>query len=189
MARAKTVRSDARANLEKLRAAALEIFLAKGLDAPLEEIARAAGVSIGTLYYRFGSREALIDAVIPDIAGSKLQALGISVLAKDTPRQRLEAFVSGMIELQGEDRGLNDAIMRRYPDAIALLGVCDRSTELGRSLVAEAHADGSLAPEFTEDDLFRLLWLAGVANRDPHAPTGWQRVLERALNAAWTTSG
>lgn len=186
MARSKSVRSDARANLEKLRAAALEIFLAKGLDAPLEEIARAAGVSIGTLYYRFGSREELIDAVIPDVAGSKLQALGAAVLMKEGPRQRLEAFVYGMIELQRGDRGLNDAILRRYPDAVALLGVCDRSTELGRHLVADAHADGSLARDFTEDDLFCLLWLAGIASRDPHAPAGWQRLTERALESAWT---
>src|ERR1700704_5736120 len=69
------------------------------------------------------SREALIDAVIPDVAGSKLQALGMTVLAKDTPRQRLEAFVYGMIEMQRDDPGLNAAILRRYPDAVALLGV------------------------------------------------------------------
>ena len=188
MARSTSVRRDGRENLAKLRAAALEIFLAKGLDAPLEEIARAAGVSIGTLYYRFGSREELIDAVIPDVAGSKLQALGATVLAKDTPRQRLDAFVHGMIELQSEDPGLNDAILRRYPDAVALLGVCDHSVALGKSLVAEAHADGSLAPDFTEDDLFHLLWLAGIASRDRNAPDGWRRVLERALDAAWTAS-
>ena len=188
MTRSKNVRRDARENLEKLRAAALEIFLAKGLDAPLEEIARAAGVSIGTLYYRFESREALIDAVIPDVAASKLQALGTVVLAKDTPRQRLDAFVHGMIELQHDDPGLNDAILRRYPDAVALLGVCDHSVALGRSLVVDAHADGSLSPEFTEDDLFSLLWLAGIASRDPHAPTGWRRVIEHALEAAWTAS-
>jgi hypothetical protein len=134
------------------------------------------------------SREALIDAVIPDVAGSKLQALGMTVLAKDTPRQRLEAFVYGMIELQRDDPGLNDAILRRYPGAVALLGVCDRSTVLGQSPVADAHADGSLAPDFTEDDLFALLWPAAIASRDRHAPTGWHRVIERALDAAWTAS-
>jgi AcrR family transcriptional regulator len=187
MARAKSVRGDARATLEKLRAAALETFLAKGLDAPLEEIAKAAGVSIGTLYYRFGSREELIDAVIPDVAGNRLQELGAAVLAKDTPRQRLDAFVGGMIALQRADPALNDAILRRYPDAVALLGVCDRSAELGRRLVDEAHADGSLSPDFTQEDLFGLLWLAGMANRDPRAPVGWHRVLDHALQAAWTT--
>ena len=56
------------------------------------------------------------------------------------------------------------------------------------ALVADAHAGGSLAPDFTEDDLFALLWLAGIASRDRHAPTGWHRVIERALDAAWTAS-
>ncbi|HEX6684750.1 MAG TPA: helix-turn-helix domain-containing protein [Candidatus Limnocylindrales bacterium] len=183
----KRLRRDAQDSVAKLRAAALDIFGAKGLDASLHEIARAAGVSIGTLYHRFGTREALIDAVIPDIAGSRLQALGATVMTKDTPRQRLEAFVYGLIELQRDDPALNDAILRRYPDATALAGVCDHSTELGQTLVRDAHADGSLSPDFTEDDLLCLLWLAGVASRDPHAPTAWQRVIEHALQSAWTS--
>ena len=182
----KTLRSDARDNAAKLRAAALDLFLAQGLDAPLNEIARMAGVSVGTRFNRFGSREGLIDAVIPDVAARRLQELGIAVLAKETPRERLDAFVRGMIEVQHDDPALNDAILRRFPDAAALLGVCDRSTELGRQLVREAHADGSLSLDFTEDDLFSLLWLAGTANRDAAAPAGWVRIVERALESAWT---
>jgi len=184
----KALRRDARDNVAKLRAAALDVFLAKGLDAPLEEIARAAGVSIGTLYNRFGCREALIDAVLTDVAGRRLQALASAVTAEGTPRRRLAAFVAGMVALQRDDPALNDAILRRYPDAVALHGVCDRSAALGRRLVRDAHADGSLSTDFTEDDLVRLLWLAGVARRDPHAPDGWQRLIDRALRAAWTVA-
>jgi AcrR family transcriptional regulator len=187
MSEPKRLRRDARDNVAKLRAAALDIFLAQGLEASLHEIARAAGVTIGTLYNRFGSREGLIDAVIPDIAGSRLQALGAAVLAKHTPRQRLETFVHGMIDLQRDDPALNDAILRRYPDAVALHGICDRSAALGQDLVRQAHADGSLSPGFTEDDLLCLLWLAGTANRDPNAPPGWRRLITRALDSAWLT--
>ena len=185
MKESKTLRRDARDNAAKLRTAALELFLAQGLDAPLNEIARMAGVSVGTLFNRFGSREGLIDAVIPDVAGRRLQELGTAVLTKETPRERLEAFVHGMIDLQHDDPALNDAILRRYPDAAALLGVCDRSTALGQDLVREAHADGSLSPDFTEDDLLNLLWLAGTASRDESAPPGWVRILSRALESAW----
>jgi AcrR family transcriptional regulator len=187
MAGSTGLRRDARDNRAKLHAAALEIFLAKGLDAPLEEIARAAGVSIGTLYNRFGSREGLIDAVIPDVAAGRLQALAATVLTEDTPRRRLDAFVHGMIELQHDDPALNDAILRRHPGAATLAGVCDRSAALGQSLLRDAHADGSLSPDFTDDDLGCLLWLAGIANRDPAAPAGWQRAITRSLEAAWTT--
>jgi AcrR family transcriptional regulator len=186
MAEPKVLRRDARDNAAKLRTAALDVFLAKGLDAPLDEIAQAAGVSIGTLYNRFGSREGLIDAVVPEVAGTRLQTLGLAVLEKPTARERLGTFVQGMIELQQADRALNDAILRRYPDAVALLGVCDISTKLGQDLVRDAHNDGSLSPDFTEDDLFALLWLAGTASRDPDAPAGWQRLITRALDSAWT---
>jgi AcrR family transcriptional regulator len=185
MAEPKALRRDARDNIAKLRAAALDIFLARGLDASLEEIARAAGVSIGTLYNRFGSREGLIDAVIPDVAGSRLQGLASAVAALDTPRRRLEAFVDGMIALQREDPALNDAILRRYPGAVALLGICEHSAALGRDLVRDAHADGSLSPDFTEDDLFSLLWLAGIASREAGAPAGWQHAISGALASAW----
>ncbi|MFC4015250.1 hypothetical protein ACFOY2_49115 [Nonomuraea purpurea] len=43
----------------------------------------------------------------------------------------------------------------------------------------------SIAPY---DDLFCLLWLAGIASRDPHAPAGWRRAIERSFEAAWTSS-
>jgi AcrR family transcriptional regulator len=172
MKASKTLRRDARDNASKLRAAALDLFLTQGLDAPLNEIARVAGVSVGTLFNRFGSREGLIDAVIPDVAARRLQDLGIAVIAEQTPRKRLEAFVRGMIDLQRDDP--------------ALLGVCDRSTALGQDLVREAHADGSLSLDFTEDDLFSLLWLAGTASRAESAPAGWVRIINRTLESAWT---
>ncbi|MFE2943029.1 TetR/AcrR family transcriptional regulator [Streptomyces sp. NPDC059255] len=186
MSESKPLRRDARDNAAKLRSAALDTFLAKGLGASLHEIAQAAGVSIGTLYNRFGSREALIDAVVPEVAGKRLEALRADVIAKPAPRERLEAFVRGVIDIQRDDPALNDAVLRRYPDATALLGVCDVSNALGRDLVREAHQEGSLSPDFTENDLFCLLWLAGTVSRDPAAPMGWRRVLDRTLDAAWT---
>ena len=184
----KVLRRDARRNIEKLHAAALEIFSSRGLSAPLEDIARHAGVSIGTLYNRVGSREALIDAVIPAVAGEKLKDLTQLALAEPSSRGRLERFVAGMIDLQLEDPALNDAMLRRFPDAIALITACDRSVELGRDLVDAAHRDGSLSLDFTHDDLMALLWMAGTTSRESGAPSGWRRVLDRSLAGAWTTT-
>jgi AcrR family transcriptional regulator len=186
MARTRAPRRDARDNAARLRSAALDLFLAHGLDVSLYEIVKAAGVSIGTLYNHFGSREGLIDAVVPEVVGARLQALSAQAMAHLTPRLRLAAFVRGMIDLQIGDPALNDAVLRRYPDAVALLDICGVTADLGRRLVRDAHADGSLSPEFTEDDLVNLLWLAGTAGRDPAVPPGWRRVLERALNSAWS---
>jgi len=182
----RALRKDARDSISRVHAAALEIFLAKGLDASLNEIARAAGVSVGTLYNRFGSREGVIDAVIPEIAGRQLQGLTRQVMARPTPRERLQAFIDGMTEIQQSNPALNDAILRRFPEATALIGVCDRTADLGRQLVRDAHGDGSLATSFTGDDLIALLWMAGTASNEPSAPAAWRRILERALDSAWT---
>jgi AcrR family transcriptional regulator len=187
MAATRAPRRDARDNAAKLRAAALDRFLAAGLDVSLYEIAKAAGVSIGTLYNHFGCREGLIDAVIPEVVGARLRALTAETMARPTARDRLTAFVTGMIDLLHDDPALNDAILRRFPDAVALLGICAASTELGRTLVRDAHREGSLSRAFTEDDMLSLLWLAGAAARDPAAPIGWRRLLERSLASAWIT--
>lgn len=183
----KVLRRDAQANLDKLHSAALRVFAEHGLGAPLEDIAREAGVSIGTLYNRVGSREALIDAVVPAVAGEKLKTLTEHTLAQESPRARLEAFVSGMIDLQLSDPALNDAMLRRFPNATALINACERSTALGARLVEDAHTAEVLSTSFTADDLMAMLWMAGTASRDDAAPPGWRRVVDRGLTSAWTT--
>ena len=69
------LRADARRNVEKVMEAAAEAFARDGLDVPLEDIARSAGVRAGTIYNRFGGREGLLDAVVADVAG-RLAASG-----------------------------------------------------------------------------------------------------------------
>ncbi|WP_042536895.1 TetR/AcrR family transcriptional regulator [Curtobacterium flaccumfaciens] len=179
------LRRDAQANLQKLRAAAIAVFSQRGLSAPLEDIAREAGVSIGTLYNRVGSREELIDAVVPDIAGAKLKTLRDRTLSQDSPRSQLETFIAEMIDLQRSDPAMNDAMLRRYPDAVLLINACERSMALGAELVANAHSAGVLAEDFTADDLMAVLWLAGMASHDPAAPEGWRHVVDRSVSAAW----
>jgi AcrR family transcriptional regulator len=63
---AEILRADARRNREQLLAAARRLLVEHGPDHPLEDIAKAAGVGIGTLYRRFPDRAALVDAVMDD---------------------------------------------------------------------------------------------------------------------------
>ena len=63
-AEATGLRADARRNRDQIVAAAKQWFAVQGPDVPMEEIARAAGVGVGTLYRRFPDREALIRAVV-----------------------------------------------------------------------------------------------------------------------------
>ena len=59
-------RADARRNYEKVLAAAREAFAEGGESTALEEIARRAGVGIGTLYRHFPNRQALLEALYVD---------------------------------------------------------------------------------------------------------------------------
>ena len=78
------LRADARRNEEQVLQAAREKFVERGIDCPLEEIARRAGVGIGTLYRRFGDRDGLVKAVLVD-------ALELSLRR---PRRRWRARVT-----------------------------------------------------------------------------------------------
>lgn len=60
------LRADARRNRDQIIAAARELFVERGADVPMEEIARAAAVGVGTLYRRFPDRDELIRAVSMD---------------------------------------------------------------------------------------------------------------------------
>jgi AcrR family transcriptional regulator len=57
------MRADAHRNRERVLDAAIEVFLERGVDAPLDAIARRADVGIGTLYRRFPNRDALANSV------------------------------------------------------------------------------------------------------------------------------
>src|SRR5882672_7902292 len=61
------LRADARRNRDQVLAAARDVFVELGADAPLDEVARRAGVGIATLYRRFPDRAALQRAVALDV--------------------------------------------------------------------------------------------------------------------------
>ena len=92
MTESRALRADARRNVEKLLAAAREVFCERGLGAPLDAVAARAGVSIGTLYNRFPTREALIDAALPELVACELAAVAEQSLAEPTPWRRFASL-------------------------------------------------------------------------------------------------
>ena len=65
-------RRDAQRNHELLVEAARELFMEQGVEAPLEEVARRAGLGIGTLYRHFATRDALVEAIVERRMGELL---------------------------------------------------------------------------------------------------------------------
>ena len=89
--------------------AAAELFDEHGVDVPLEEIARRAGVSIGTLYNHFPNRGALLDAVLPDWV-AEVDRLAKAALADPDPWRGFAGFMDGLFGIQARNRSMNDAI-------------------------------------------------------------------------------
>src|SRR6476661_9984432 len=92
------MRADARRNRELLLEAALEAFTERGADdTSLEEIARRAGVGIGTLYRHFPGRTALLEAVYTDQVAALCRRAG-ELLATESPGAALAAWMREMAE-------------------------------------------------------------------------------------------
>ncbi|CAM3424564.1 helix-turn-helix domain-containing protein [Kibdelosporangium persicum] len=185
----KPLRRDAQHNRDKLIAAAAAVFTERGIDAPLEEIARQAGVSIGTLYNRFPSRAALFDAVFPDRLANSLM-FGDQALACEDPWDGFVLFVTRLCELQAGDRSLNDLITRRFPDATAVAEACGNGLDKATQVIDRAQRAGALRPDFTFADLVTLTWANAriVAATQDTAPTAWRRHLAFLLDGLRATA-
>src|SRR5687768_1592430 len=105
------MRADALRNRDRLMAAATELFAERGLDVPLDEIARRAQVSIGTLYNHFPNRGALLDEVLPERL-AELDRLAANAMADPDPWRGFADFLDGLFVIQARDRSMNEAIAR-----------------------------------------------------------------------------
>ncbi|MGK5685275.1 TetR/AcrR family transcriptional regulator [Actinoplanes sp. URMC 104] len=163
------LRADARRNVEGIRRAALDVFRAGGLTTPLDEVARAAGVSKGTIYHRFGSRRALIDAVVDDLVAARLDDIVDAVDALEGPLVRFEEYLLRTWLLQYDEPAANDVLMRALPDSEPLTTLFDRACSFGRRLLTDAQSAGAVRPDLTPDDLVHLILERGVIVRScPH---------------------
>src|SRR6266540_3225598 len=131
---ARPLRRDAQRNRDAIVAAARQVFCDHGLEAPLEEIARRAGVGIATLYRRFPSRVQLLDAVLADTVQAHLDAAE-QALATHDPWDGFTSYLEQTCRLQAADRGLNDAMGMRFPRAATVEAVKTRLFELVGELV------------------------------------------------------
>ncbi|MBL7259910.1 TetR/AcrR family transcriptional regulator [Paractinoplanes lichenicola] len=178
------MRKDAQRNIERLREAAVSAFREHGLEVPLEQIAQRAGVSPGTVYNRFGGRDALIDAVMPELIEARIQEMMERALAVPDPWDGFAAYVTSLCEMQATDPALNDAVSRRFPDAARLTEICDAQMGRARGLIDRAQAAGSLRADFAVQDMAFLLWSTAAIVRATAgiAPLAWRRSLALALD-------
>ncbi|MGH8880507.1 MAG: TetR/AcrR family transcriptional regulator [Stackebrandtia sp.] len=185
--RTKPLRRDAARNREKLLAAASEVFAASGLDASLEEIARHAEVSIGTLYNHFPTRETLFDAIFPERVEA-VDHIARRSLSHEDSWLGLTEFLTALFETIARDQGLRHVMTREYPDAQLLTEACHRGYENIAALLDRARESGQLRTDFTMPDLACLLWsMTRVIDATAAvAPQAWRRHLGFVLDGLRT---
>lgn len=153
------LRADAQRNREQIVDAARRLFAEQGINAPMEEVARRAGVGVGTLYRRFPDRDALIYAVA--VSAMRLMAdLARAAWAEaPDPWSALVQYVRGCAELRpgmlqsGLDPRLHDAI-RRDPELAEERAVLQ---DLLNRMLSGAQAAGSLRPDVGVGDVMLLI--------------------------------
>ncbi len=147
------MRADARRNYERLLAVASETFAERGSDdVSLEEIARQAGVGIGTLYRHFPTRPALLEAVYRD----QVEALGVlagKLLAAESPTAALAEWMRALVGFSVSKRGLTRELLGDSP----FLPVCKTVIrESSSALLERAQRAGAARADLTGSDLQRM---------------------------------
>jgi AcrR family transcriptional regulator len=181
-------RSDARDNRALILDAARVLLAADGLNVPMREIARRAGVGPATLYRHFPTKEALVTEAL---AGQMraCHAIVEAGLADPDPWHGFCLVLERICELHARDRGFTAAFTAAYPDALDF--AADRAYAL-RSIAAlarRAKEAGRLRPDFVLDDLVLMLMAnGGIRAASPAAAVGASRRFAALAIAALAAS-
>ena len=151
------MRKDAQRNRDLLLGAASAAFAAHGVEYPLEDIAREAGVGIGTLYRHFPTRGALIEAVYRREVAQLCDSVD-GLLATLDADAALQAWMSNFVAYIAAKRGLSAALrdmMAAEPDLFTTTraNIRDAATKV----LAAAVQAGAIRPVIEADDLIRAM--------------------------------
>ena len=177
------LRRDARENRERILEAARGAFAELGTDASVEEIADRAGVGMGTLYRRFPTKDALIDAVFGEHLDCMAAAAEEALHATDA-WDALLGYLVHVVGLQAADRGLSEMVGAHLRTEELVARARTRLRPLVQRLIVRAQAAGDLRADVVYEDVSVLLWTTARvvdATREV-APEFWQRHLALVID-------
>ena len=153
-----TLRADAQRNYDAVLVAAAACFAERGVDVSMDEIARRAGVGHGTVFRRFPTKDALLEAVVCE------RVRGLAVAADEACEAPdawggFEEFVREAASVYGRDRALIEGLGRCFEAEDV-----DAFVASVRRLVARAQDAGALRRDVTPEDVLELV---PAASRHP----------------------
>jgi AcrR family transcriptional regulator len=171
-------RADARRNYDKLLAAARAAFTETDADTSLEEIARRAGVGIGTLYRHFPTRQILIEAVYVD----EVDALSRSArdLADLEPWEALAAWLRRFVEYVATKHALINELFAEGASSDVFASCRSALYAAGEPLLKQAQAAGQVRSDVEISDVLHLV--SGIAKIPVADSAQLERILDVALD-------
>ncbi|MGW6404979.1 TetR/AcrR family transcriptional regulator [Streptomyces sp. NPDC055134] len=169
MPTSRPLRADARRNREALLSAARQAFLGGDTDAHVEDIARRAGVAVGTLYRHFETREALIEEVYRKEVDDLCTAPG-DLLDQHTPQEALRRFLLLLVDHAAVGKGMSavlESIMAT--DSPVFDDARTRMANALSLLLDAGSAAGAVRDDVTGPTLLRAL--GGICSM--RATEGW----------------
>jgi AcrR family transcriptional regulator len=177
----KPLRADARRNRERVLVAARQCFAEQGYETQMTDVAKKAGVGVGTVYRHFPDKTALVEALVAERFRQFTEGARSALEAEDAWAGFRE-WILGCGEIQAEDRMVCDfiteAVGAERRDAIAQDEGLDAAT---RDLIAHAKAAGALRETVEPEDVPGMMCgLGAIARTDP-GDRVWRRQLEFML--------
>ncbi|WP_372084300.1 TetR/AcrR family transcriptional regulator [Tistrella mobilis] len=165
------MRADAQKNYEQLLAVARQVIAEEGAEASLRDIARRAGVGLGTLYRHFPTREALLDALLRT-GFDALAKRAAELEAREDQGAALATWLREAVAMTHDYRGAIALMVAAIGDEnSALHGSCTGLRAAGTRLLHRAQAAGAARADMDGNDLFALISaLAWLADQPPLVP-------------------
>src|SRR5215212_1706217 len=149
---ARALRDDAERNRERILAAARDVFAERGLDAPLEVIARRAGVGIATLFRRFPTRQDLLVATFGPKLAAYTEAIDRALKDPDPWRGFCDYLIT-ITGMQRGDCGFREILTLAFPTVPEVRAQRDRVYRGVVELIEKAKATGHLREDFVAEDV------------------------------------
>jgi AcrR family transcriptional regulator len=172
-------RADARRNYEKVLAAAREAFAEGGESTALEEIARRAGVGIGTLYRHFPTRQALLEALYVDEVEEVCRTA--AQLDGEDPWEALSGWLKRFIGYLATKQALASELLS-YVDRDAQVFKTSRAAlfSAGQPLLQRAQEAGVVRPDVGIAEVIQMV--IGIAKIPAGDPRQTEHILRIALD-------
>jgi AcrR family transcriptional regulator len=177
------LRADARRNYEQILVAAREVFSKEGTESSLREVARRAGVGIGTLYRHFPTRAALLEALLRN-GVDQLRERADALADAMPPEQALITWLREFVERSSMYHGLPASVVAALHNKKSdLYASCEAMRASGAQLLVLAQNVGAVRLDVDATDLFTLV--SGVALVTDQMPAG-HRSTDRLLSLTMT---